>query len=365
MDKIQFPNSNFIYNTLLAVKYSKDVVSALKRVIDSSSYCTIVRKRCRTLLAKMENPGMGSQAIARLTGTSRNFVDKVIHTYNACGLQDVLFIEEKGGRPNRLAGQWLAVSDALVKRVPRSAKEAVSIIREISGHTFSLTWARMLMRDAEMDYRKLQPVPGKADPEKQKEWVTDIQPVIAEAMEGIRRLLFMDAVHFTLAAFTCKVWCKGPLYLPTGAGRNRFNLLGAIDPFSLELIHSHSMVYVDAQQVRDFLEKVRNKSGDIPVSIILDNARYQHCQAVKEKAAQLGIDLIFLPPYSPNLNIIERLWKYTRKEILNARFFETPALFHDALRRFFEEDIRHHHDNLKNLLTLKFQSFENAHLLCA
>lgn len=365
IEKNQLSNSNFIYNHLLAVKYSKEVVSALKEVIDRPGFCTTVRKRCRVLLAKMENPGMGSQSIARLTGTCRNFVDKVIHLYNDYGLQDVLFTEEKEGRPNRLGGQWHAVSEALVKGVPRSAKEAVNIIRGISGHTFSLTWARVLMRDAGMDYRKLQPVPGKADPEKQKEWIADIQPVVAEAEEGRRRLLFMDAVHFTLEAFTCKVWCKGQLYLPTGAGRNRFNLLGAIDPFSLDLVQSHSMKYVDAGQVKAFLEKVRDQSGDIPVSLILDNARYQHCQAVKDKAAELGIDLIFLPPYSPNLNIIERLWKYVRKEVLNARFFETPALFHDALRKFFEEDICHHHHGLKTLLTLKFQSFENAHLLCA
>lgn len=365
IDKIQFSNSNFVYNTLLTVKYSIEVVSALKRAIDSPDFCTTIRKRCRVLLAKMENPRMGSQSIARLTGTSRNFVDKVIHTYNDYGVQDVFFIEEKGGRPNRLAGQWLAVSDALVKGVPRSAKEAVNIIRNISGHTFSLTWARVLMRDAGMGYRKLQPIPGKANPEKQKDWIADIQPVISEANEGRRRLLFMDAVHFTLEAFTCKVWCKGPLYLPTGAGRNRFNLLGAIDPFSLELIQSHSMVYVDAKQVMDFLEKVRHQSGDLPVSIILDNARYQHCHAVKEKAAELEINLIFLPPYSPNLNIIERLWKYTRHHVLAGKYFDSPSKFHDALRHFFDIDYIDHKQNLSSLLTLNFQSFDNAHLLCA
>lgn len=174
------------------------------------------------------------------------------------------------------------------------------------------------------ELQKLQPIPGKADPERQKQWIADSQAIIADAEEGKRRILFMDAVHFTLGAFTCNVWCKGELYLPTGAGRNRFNLLGAVDPFSMELIESHSMMYVNAEQVNIFLEKVRAGSGDIPVSIVLVNARYQHCRAVKDKAAQLGIDLIFLPPYSPNLNIIERLWKYTQKEVLNARFFETP-----------------------------------------
>ncbi|MFG6426121.1 MAG: transposase [Muribaculaceae bacterium] len=126
----------------------------------------------------------------------------------------------------------------------------------------------------------------------------------------------MDAAHFTLEAFLRHVWCRKPLSLRSGAGRNRFNVLGCIDPFTFDLIESHSMEYVDAGQVKDFLGKVRDASGDIPVSIVLDNARYQHCQAVKEEAARLNIKLIFMPPYSPNLNIIERLWKYTRRHVL-------------------------------------------------
>ena len=174
----------------------------------------------------------------------------------------------------------------------------------------------------------------------------------------------MDAVYFTLEAFTCKVRCRGPLYLPTGAGRNRFNLPGAFDPFSQDLIYSHSMVYVDAEHVMDFLEKVRNQIGDIPVPIIFDNARCQHCQAVRDKAAELGIDLIFLPPYSPSLNIIERLWKYTRRHVPAGKYFDSPTKLHDALRNFFEVDYINHKANLCSLLTLKFQSFENAHLFC-
>ena len=54
-------------------------------------------------------------------------------------------------------------------------------------------------------------------------------------------------VKYNKEAFTCHVWCKQPLYLKTGAGRNRFNLLGCVDPFSLDIIQSHSMVYVDAE----------------------------------------------------------------------------------------------------------------------
>ncbi|MDE6510480.1 MAG: IS630 family transposase, partial [Muribaculaceae bacterium] len=69
----------------------------------------------------------------------------------------------------------------------------------------------------------------------------------------------------------------------TGGGSNRFNLLGCIDPFTLELISTHSMMYVIADQTKAFLEKVREVSGSIPLSVVLDNARYQHCRAVMEK----------------------------------------------------------------------------------
>lgn len=75
----------------------------------------------------------------------------------------------------------------------------------------------------------------------------------------------------------------------------------------------------------------------------------------KDKTAELGINLIFLPPYSPNLNIIERLWKYTRRHVLAGKYFDSPTKFHDALRHFFEVDYVKHKSNLSSLLTLKFQ----------
>lgn len=355
---------NVIYTTLLTVKYSKEAYTRLKKENETTS-CGIIRKRCRALMAKMSEPRLSSARIAAITGCSRNFVDSLIHSYNNEGIDSVLEIVPIPGRPNRLKGHMDEISRRLESEVPRSSAEAAHIIRDISGISFSLTWTREIMHRCGLRFIKTQPIPGRACPEKQKEWISALQPIIDEAKEGKRKLYFMDAVHFTLEAFTCHVWCKEPLYLKTGAGRNRFNLLGCVDPFSLDLIHSHSMVYVDADQTMSFLEKVRRESGGSPVSIVLDNARYQHCQAVKDKAAELGISLIFLPPYSPNLNIIERLWKYARRHVLAGKYFDSPAKFHDALRHFFEVDYINHKPNLSSLLTLNFQSFENAHLLCA
>lgn len=316
-------------------------------------------------MAKMSEPRLGSARIAAIAGCSRNFVDSLIHCYNNKGIDSVLEIAPIPGRPGRLKGHMDEISRRLESEVPRSSAEAAHIIRDISGISFSLTWIREIMHRLGLRFIKTQPIPGRACPERQKVWISALQPIIDEAKDGKRKLYFMDAVHFTLEAFNCHVWCKEPLYLKTGAGRNRFNLLGCLDPFSLDIIQSHSMMYVDAEQTKMFLEKVRRESGDTPVSIVLDNARYQHCQAVRDKAAQLEIDLIFLPPYSPNLNIIERLWKYTRRHVLAGKYFDSPTKFHDALRYFFEVDYINHKPNLSSLLTLNFQSFENAHLLCA
>lgn len=358
------PNLNLIFATLLTVEYSKDVYAVLKQGAQTHE-SNLVRKRCHALMMKMSEPGLGCERIAKATGNSRNFVSSVIHKYNKEGMDSVFTIKPKSGRPNRLAGCLKEVSDQLCEKVPRSAAEAASIIETVSGEKFGLTWTRVVMHRCGFRFIKLQPIPGKASPNEQKTWVCEIQKVIKEAENGERRLFFMDAVHFTLEAFTCNVWCREPLFLRSGAGRNRFNLIGAIDPFTLDLIHSHSMMYVDAEQIMDFLTKIRDASGDIPVSIVLDNARYQHCRAVLGRAEELGIKLVFLPPYSPNLNIIERLWKYTRRHVLAGKYFDTPAKFHDALKHFFEVDFCNHKDNLRSLLTLNFQSFENAHLLSA
>lgn len=358
------PNLNLIFATMLTVEYSKEVYAILKEGLETHE-SNLVRKRCRALMMKMSEPGLCSGRIAKATGSSRNFVSGLIHKYNKEGVDSVFMVMPKSGRPNRIADCLEEVSAQLCEAVPRSAAEAASIIEKISGTRFGLTWTREILRRCGLRFIKLQPIPGKACPTKQKTWVCEIQKVIEEAENGERRLFFMDAVHFTLEAFTCNVWCREPLFLRSGAGRNRFNLIGAIDPFSLDLIHSHSMTYVDAQQIMEFLIKVREVSGDLPVSIVLDNARYQHCRAVLEKADELDIRLIFMPPYSPNLNIIERLWKYTRRHVLAGRYFDTPAKFHEALRHFFEVDFCNHRDNLKSLMTLNFQSFENAQILCA
>jgi transposase len=102
-----------------------------------------------------------------------------------------------------------------------------------------------------------------------------------------------------------------------------------------------------------------------PITLVLDNAAYQRCQLVRDVARQLNIELLFLPSYSPNLNLIERLWKFVKKQALHSRHHTNYADFQAAIDSCLDELSTTHKPAIASLLTLKFQTFENVTLLPA
>ena len=203
-------------------------------------------------------------------------------------------------------------------------------------------------------------IPGKVNVEKQRQWLEkDLTPAIKQAEKGEIHLLFSDAAHFTLSAFLCMIWSVKRVFLKTSHGRNRINVLGAVDAITKEITTLINTTYITATTIMDFLEQLKEKYSDKPIVMVLDNAKYQHCNLVKEKAEKLGITLMFLPPYSPNLNIIERLWKFTKKKILYAQYYDNAEKFHMTIRAFFEQINKIFQLELEGLLTLKFQLFDD------
>ena len=114
--------------------------------------------------------------------------------------------------------------------------------------------------------------------------------------------------------------------------------------------------YITSIQVCELLKKLAN-STTLPITLVLDNARYQRCHLVMDLAQKLGVELLFLPPYSPNLNLIERLWKLTKKECLNSKYYDNFGLFSGAIKTFLNTLGSTHRPQLDSLLTLKFQVF--------
>lgn len=176
-------------------------------------------------------------------------------------------------------------------------------------------------------------------------------------------VLFLDAAHFVQGVFLGYVWCVCRRFLPSSSGRRRWNVLGALDVIRQKVHTLCNDTYINSQSVCELLANVRRFYGEMPISIFLDNARYQRCDWVRSCAEQLGIRLEFLPTYSPHLNLIERYWKFVKKKCLNARYHENFEGFRKTIDECIATAHEKYPDELKSLLSLEFQTFKNVQIL--
>jgi transposase len=149
------------------------------------------------------------------------------------------------------------------------------------------------------------------------------------------------------------------------AGRQRFNVLAALNAITHELAVVTNDTYIHAQSVCELVRKIAALRLAVPVTLVLDNARYQKCRLVQQLADELGIELLFLPSYSPNLNLIERLWKFVKKKVLNAQYYDNFGAFQAAISGCLAEAPTKNKAELDSLLTLRFQTFPKPHSVAA
>lgn len=154
------------------------------------------------------------------------------------------------------------------------------------------------------------------------------------------------------------------LFVPTGSGRQRLNVLGAVGYGTCKMITVINRGSVGAEQVCQLLREVHRRCRK-PVTIVLDNASYHRAKVVRELAETLGIELLFLPPYSPNLNLIERVWKLVKKLALNARILPDFDAFAEAVTHTVENLESEHRDQVLTLLTPNFQDFNDVQISAA
>jgi transposase len=152
-------------------------------------------------------------------------------------------------------------------------------------------------------------------------------PLINKAKEGLIELFFVDASHFVMGGFPGRVWSIVRKWVKTASGRKRFNVLGALNFVTKKVETVVNTSYITSTEVIALLEKLTHEYVGKPIKVVLDNARYQRCKAVMEAAELLGVELIFLPTYSPNLNLIERVWKLVKSRVLNGLYHETFDIF--------------------------------------
>lgn len=147
---------------------------------------------------------------------------------------------------------------------------------------------------------------------------------------------------------------SGTISIKSNAKKKRVNILGALDFNDLSTTITLTENKCDANQVVEFLGKIRKKYSTQNIVLVVDNAKYNHAKLTKFYAELCDIKLFFLPPYSPNLNLIERLWKFTKKMLVRNKYYEKYSLFLEKTQSFFEK-MDSYKEELKTLLTRKFQ----------
>jgi transposase len=317
-----------------------------------------VRQRMQALWLKSQ--GLSHHEICRLASISEPTLCSYLKAYQRGGieaLKQLNFYQPE----SELVGHTDLLKSYFEEHPPATIKEAMAKIEELTGLKRSEPQIRQFLKAIGMKCRKVGMLPAKADPQKQEQFKQEqLEPALEEAKAGQRKLYFVDAAHFVLAPFLGFLWSFTRLFIQAPAGRQRFNVLGALDAITHELITVTNDSYINALSVCELLCQLRLLSPHIPITLILDNARYQKCQLVWQVAALLDIELLYLPSYSPNLNLIERLWKFVKKKCLYSTYYENFDLFKEAI----SECIAHTHDTYKDeldtLLTLNFQTFKDV-----
>jgi hypothetical protein len=193
----------------------------------------------------------------------------------------------------------------------------------------------------------------------------ELKPRLDAALAGDGHVFFVDAAHFVFGTFLCCLWSFTRIFVRAASGRQRFNVLGAWNAVTRQLIAVTNTTVVNTETMCELLRKIAASGLTGPITLVLDNARYQRNAVVQALATQLGITLLYLPPYSPNLNLIERLWKFIKRRALYGRYHPAFAEFQAAINEVIDGLSTTHAESLESLMTLKFQRFEDASLMAA
>ena len=186
----------------------------------------------------------------------------------------------------------------------------------------------------------------------------------AKAPNSRTVLLFMDASHFVMGNdFLGSIYGKVRRFVKSFSGRKRYNVLGAIDYATKKVSTVTNISYITATEICMMLRKIAKEYSGKEIHIALDNARYQKCQTVTELAKTLGINLVYIPPYSPNLNLIERLWKLVKGE-LRCRYYDDFKLFRATIDGIINGMDSRYKQRIENLIGEKVQLYDDLMKVC-
>jgi len=252
--------------------------------------------------------------------------------------KDAKLKPENGGSWSKLSVHESASLEAHLESVVYTrVSEICAHVEKVFGKTYTVSGMTKWLKAHRFSYKQPKAVPAKANLEAQEAFIEVYLKLLEETPSG-EPIVFMDSAHPTMATKIVSGWIRRGQDKPIAqiASRTRVNVTGAIDLKAMKVV-SHFTEKVNAETTIEFLQKIKAAyPAAARIHVILDQSGYHRSQLVKDFGENNAIQLHYLPPYSPNLNPIERLWKVMNETIRNNYIFKSAKEFRERLAYFFE-----------------------------
>jgi len=224
------------------------------------------------------------------------------------------------------------------EQIVTDCQKVVDYIKETFGMIYTVDGVTKLLHRLKFVYKQTVVIPAKADKKKQEEFIKQYEE-LKKNLKDTEKILFVDGVHPTHNTRSLRCWVKKgeEKIIKTNSGRDRLNINGALNLKDMD-VTAHFSETINAQATIEFFAKIQVKYDEATqIFMIVDNARYYKNKDVQNylQRPDCRIRLIFLPSYSPNLNFIERLWKFMRQKIIGVKYREKFTEFERDIVQFF------------------------------
>ena len=305
----------------------------------------------------MLNKGYSYEKIAELLLIDQDTVRQWYQQHERGGLKELLTTHYQGGQPKLDMAEQKKLSQYLEDHLCLSSKQICHYVQQQFGKKYTVKGMTCLLHRLEFTYKKPKHLPSKADRQKQEAFIEEYR-ALKKNKNPQDSIYFMDGTHPMHNSQLAYGWIKKgkDKFIKANTGRERVNINGAYN------VEQHKAIVredesINAQSTVALLNQMLKEQPLGILYIVLDNARYYRSQHVQEFISKNPrIQFKYLPPYSPNLNLIERLWKFLKQKVTHNQYYEKFSEFKQKIDEFFD-NMNHYRKELESLMTENFQLF--------
>lgn len=313
------------------------------------------RRLIKITVILMLDGGISIEDITYTFGIDESTIYRYVERYRSAEQVDDYLRSDYRAYQGKLTSQQCALLAAELRhQLYRTATEVVAYIKERFDLAYTPTGIVPLLKRLGFVYKKTRAFSSKADAERQRAFLEEFDALV-ESSDAADSFYFSDAVHPQHNTRSSHGWIASgeEFKIESNTGRDRLNINGVLNAFDVCDVLVRTDIRINAESTIALYEQLQKHQRRGKIYVICDNAKYYRSRLVQGWLKGSRVVQVFLPSYSPNLNLIERLWKFLRKKVIDTHYYPTKETFREAIMTFFG-DIRTYRAELERLLTLNF-----------